>query len=393
MRRKKSVRDIEVKGKRVFVRVDFNVPLDENQKITSDSRIVASLPTIQYLIDQGARVILASHLGRPKGEVKEDQRLTPVARRLHELLGRPVKKLDDCIGEQVRRAVEAMREGDVILLENLRFHKGEEENDPAFAQELASLADVYVNDAFGAAHRAHASTEGIARLVKPAVAGFLMQKELEMLGGLLAEPARPFVAILGGAKVSDKIKVIRNLMDKVDSLLIGGAMMFTFYRAQGLSTGKSLVEEDKIDLAKELLQAAGDKLILPTDVLVSESPDEPVNVQVVSCSAIPENGFGMDIGPETVKLYAERIAQAKTVCWNGPLGRFEVEAFAAGTRGIAEAIANSSATSVIGGGDSASAVKKMGLADKVTHVSTGGGAALEFLEGTELPGVAVLDDA
>ncbi|NCO32619.1 MAG: phosphoglycerate kinase [Armatimonadetes bacterium CG2_30_59_28] len=393
MNRKKSVCDIDVKGKRVFVRVDFNVPLDENQKITSDSRIVASLPTIQYLLDQNARVILGSHLGRPKGEVRDDQRLTPVARRLHELLGRPVKMLDDCIGDKVIAAVNAMQDGDVVLLENLRFHKGEEKNDPEFVKELASLAEVYVNDAFGTAHRAHASTEGIARLLKPAAAGFLMQKELEMLGGMLANPERPFVGILGGVKVSDKIKVIRHLMDKVDSLLIGGAMMFTFYRAQELETGRSLVEEDKIDLARQLLESGGSKLCLPTDVVVSESPDEPVNLHVVPCSAIPENALGMDVGPETVKAFGEKIAQSRTVCWNGPMGRFEVEAFAAGTRGVAEAIANSDATSVIGGGDSASAVTKMGLSDKITHVSTGGGASLEFLEGVDLPGVAVLEDA
>lgn len=400
---KKTIRDINVSGKRVFVRVDFNVPLDANQIITDDSRITESLPTIRHLVQQGGRVILGSHLGRPKGKVKEEARLTPVARRLHELLGRPVKKVSDSIGAEVQAAVAAMQDGDIVLLENLRFHEGEEKNDPEFVKQLASLAEVYVNDAFGTAHRAHASTEGIARYVRPAVAGFLMEKELAMLGKVLSDPERPFVAILGGAKVSDKIGVLRNLMDKVDALLIGGAMMFTFYKAQGLSVGKSLVEEDKMDLARDLLALAIQKRIdcelrefdfcLPSDVLVSESPEEAVNLQTVSSSCIPDAGFGMDIGPETVRTYAGKISHAKTVFWNGPMGRFEVEAFAQGTRGVAEAVANGKATSIIGGGDSAAAVKQMGLADEITHISTGGGASLEFLEGLELPGVAALDDA
>lgn len=393
---KKTIRDINVKGKRVFVRVDFNVPLDADLKITDDARITESLPTIRYLVDHDARVILASHLGRPKGKVKEEARLTPVARRLHELLGRPVKKMDDCIGPEVQAAIAAMQDGDVILLENLRFHEGEEKNNPDFVKELAALAEVYVNDAFGTAHRAHASTEGVAHLVRPAVAGLLMEKELAMLGKVLTNPERPFVAILGGAKVSDKIGVIQNLLGKVDSLLIGGAMMFTFFKAQGTSIGKSLVEDDKLELARELLEAAKTKgvdLRLPTDVLVSESADEPINAKTVPCSAIPDNALGMDIGEETIRAYAGVIAGAKTVCWNGPMGRFEVDAFAAGTRGVAEAVAESAAVSIIGGGDSAAAVKQMGLADKITHISTGGGASLEFLEGLELPGVAILDAA
>ncbi|AEF93030.1 Phosphoglycerate kinase [Desulfotomaculum nigrificans CO-1-SRB] len=388
---KKSVKDIEVKGKRVFVRVDFNVPLD-GEVITDDTRIRKALPTIQYLMEQGARVILASHLGRPKGEVVEKYRLTPVARRLSELLGKEVIKVNDSVGEEVKQAIAAMQNGDVLLLENVRFHAEETKNDEKYARQLAELADVFVNDAFGAAHRAHASTAGIAKYL-PAVAGFLMEKELTMLGQAVTTPRRPFVAIIGGAKVSDKIGVIENLLSKVDTLIIGGGMANTFLRAQGYQTGKSLVEPDKVDLARELIERAATRqveLLLPTDVVVARAFEPTAENRVVTVTKIPEDWMVLDIGPATAAKYAEAVQKAATVVWNGPMGVFEMDVFAKGTEAVAKALADSPAITIIGGGDSVAAVNKIGVADKISHISTGGGASLEFLEGKELPGVAVL---
>ncbi|MDI6827263.1 MAG: phosphoglycerate kinase [Armatimonadota bacterium] len=399
---KKTVEDIDVNGKRVLVRVDFNVPLDENRNITDDRRIVAALPTIKYLIDHNAKVILVTHLGRPKGP-SDELRLDPVAKRLSELLGKPVMKLNDCIGAEVEAAVSQMKPGDVVLLENIRFYKEEEKNDPEFAKKLASLAEIYVNDAFGTAHRAHASTEGVAHYL-PAVAGFLMKKEIEYLGKALTNPDRPFVAVLGGVKVSDKITVIDNLLNKVDALLIGGAMTYTFLVAQGYKVGNSMVDEPGIELAKNAMEKAksiGVDLMLPVDVVAVKLPadfDIPsgvpadVDIKITPATAIPDGYRGLDIGPKTVELYAEKIKSARTVVWNGPMGVFEDPRFANGTLGIAKAMAESGATTIVGGGDSAAAVEQMGLADKMSHVSTGGGASLEFLEGKELPGVAALMD-
>ncbi len=391
---KATVRDIDVKGKRVLVRVDFNVPLDAERNITDDTRIRAALPTIKYLLERGARVILASHLGRPKGQRKEEFNLAPVARRLEELLGQSVNKLDDCVGPQVETGVRAMKDGDVILLENLRFHKEEEANDEGFAKALASLADTYVNDAFGAAHRAHASTAGVAEFV-PGVAGFLMEKEIEVMGKALSAPERPFVAILGGAKVKDKVGVISNLIEKVDSLIVGGGMAYTFLKAKGLEIGKSIVDEEKLDLAKELMEKAkakGVKFLLPVDVVVADRFAEDADAKVVDVSEIPPDWQALDIGPKTREAFAREIADAKTVVWNGPMGVFEMKPFAEGTRRIAKALADSAAVTIVGGGDSAAAISEMGFADKMTHVSTGGGASLEFLEGKVLPGVAALKD-
>ena len=391
---KATVRDIDVKGKRVLVRVDFNVPLDAERNITDDTRIRAALPTIKYLLERGARVILASHLGRPKGQRKEEFNLAPVARRLEELLGQSVNKLDDCVGPQVEAGVRAMKDGDVILLENLRFHKEEEANDEGFAKALASLADTYVNDAFGAAHRAHASTAGVAEFV-PGVAGFLMEKEIEVMGKALSAPERPFVAILGGAKVKDKVGVISNLIEKVDSLIVGGGMAYTFLKAKGLEIGKSIVDEEKLDLAKELMEKAkakGVKFLLPVDVVVADRFAEDADAKVVDVSEIPPDWQALDIGPKTREAFAREIADAKTVVWNGPMGVFEMKPFAEGTRRIAKALADSRAVTIVGGGDSAAAISEMGFADKMTHVSTGGGASLEFLEGKVLPGVAALKD-
>jgi phosphoglycerate kinase len=386
---KLSVRDLDLKGKCVFMRVDFNVPLSEDgQTITSDKRIRASLPTIQYILDQGAALILASHLGRPKGKPVPTMSLKPVAKRLEELLGRPVKMAPDCIGPEV----EAMKPkpGEVLLLENVRFHAEEEKNDPEFARKLADGADVFVQDAFGSAHRAHASTVGVAKVLPVAAAGLLMEKELEYLGKAITNPDRPCIALLGGAKVSDKIEVIQNLLKIVDRLLIGGAMAYTFLRASGRPTGKSRVEEDKVDLANQLLAAAGDKLMLPVDHVVTGELKAGAPSEVVE--TIPEDKLGVDIGPKTVAAYAEVIQGAKTIIWNGPMGVFEMPPWDAGTVAIAKAVADSGAVSVIGGGDSEKAVKAAGVADRITHISTGGGASLEFLAGLELPGVAVLTD-
>ena len=391
---KKTIEDIDVSGKRVLVRCDFNVPLD-GTKITDDTRIVAALPTIKYLLDHNAAVILCSHLGRPKGEFNMKYSLAPVAERLSEKLDKKVVLAKDVIGEDAKKCVEAMKPGDVVLLENVRFHKEEEKNDPEFAKKLASFAEIYVNDAFGTAHRAHASTEGVAHYL-PAVAGFLIGKELDVMGKALENPARPFVAILGGAKVSDKIGVINNLLDKVDTLIIGGGMSYTFQKALGGSVGKSLCELDKLDLAKEMLEKAqkkGVRMLLPVDNICGQEFSNDTMRITVHSKQIPDGWEGMDIGPNTQALFAAEIANAKTVVWNGPMGVFEFPNFAAGTRAIAQALAdNHDCVSIIGGGDSAAAVEQMGYADKMTHISTGGGASLEFLEGKELPGVAALND-
>ena len=391
---KKTIEDIDVSGKRVLVRCDFNVPLD-GTKITDDTRIVAALPTIQYLLDHNAAVILCSHLGRPKGEFNMKYSLAPVAERLSEKLDKKVVLAKDVIGEDAKKCVDAMKPGDIVLLENVRFHKEEEKNDPEFAKKLASFAEIYVNDAFGTAHRAHASTEGVAHYL-PAVAGFLIGKELDVMGKALENPARPFVAILGGAKVSDKIGVINNLLDKVDTLIIGGGMSYTFQKALGGSVGKSLCELDKLDLAKEMLEKAqkkGVRMLLPVDNICGQDFSNDTMRITVHSKQIPDGWEGMDIGPNTQALFAAEIANAATVVWNGPMGVFEFPNFAAGTRAIAQALAdNQNCVSIIGGGDSAAAVEQMGYADKMTHISTGGGASLEFLEGKELPGVAALND-
>lgn len=388
---KKSVTDLDVKNKKVLVRVDFNVPLDAAGQITDDRRITAALPTIRHLLDQGAAVILMSHLGRPKGAPDPQFSLKPVAAHLEKLLGRPVVMAPDCVGPEVQQAAARLRPGDVLLLENLRFHNEETKNDPEFARQLASLADLFVNDAFGAAHRAHASTEGVAHYLPPA-AGFLMQKELEFLGKALEAPERPFIAILGGAKISDKIGVIDNLLGKVDQLLIGGGMANTFLKAQGFDVGESLVENDSLDQAADLLRRGHGKLVLPVDVVVADRFDKDAQKQVVKANAVPAGWRILDIGPETVTLFGKALAPAKTVVWNGPMGVFEFPEFAQGTFAIARALADIQATTIIGGGDSAAAVEQSGLADKMTHISTGGGASLEFLEGRVLPGVAALND-
>lgn len=393
MIRKKSINDLDVAGKRVFVRVDFNVPLDGGH-ITDDTRIRAALPTIEKLADSGAKVILASHLGRPKGQVNEDMRLAPAGKRLSELLGKDVRALSESTGDAVKEAVASMQEGDIILLENVRFHAGEEKNDPELAKQFAELADLYVNDAFGAAHRAHASTAGIAEHL-PAASGMLMEKELDVLGKALAEPERPFTAIIGGAKVKDKIGVIDHLLDKVDHLLLGGGLSYTFTKAQGHDVGNSLVEEDKIDLAKSFIQKAeekGVKLHIPTDAVVASEFKADAETKTVPTDSIPEGWMGLDIGPETAAEYADVIRQSKTILWNGPMGVFEMDAFAEGTRTVAQAVAETDGYTIIGGGDSAAAVEKFDLADRMDHVSTGGGASLEFMEGKDLPGVSALDD-
>ena len=392
---KKTMQDVELTGKRVLIRVDFNVPRSKTTgEITNDVRIQAGVPTIKYLVEQGAKVIIMTHMGRPKGEVKEELRLDRVAERLAELIGQPVKKLNEVVGPEVEAAVAAMQNGDVIMLENVRFLPGETDNDMELAKQLAALGDVYVNDAFGTAHRAHASTAGVADYL-PAVCGYLIQKEIEIMGTALENPKRPFVAILGGAKVSDKIGVIENLIDKVDTLVIGGGMAYTFFKAKGYEVGKSICEIDKVELAKELMakaEAKGVNFLLPIDTVVGDDFREDCNFKTVDSKEIPADWQGLDIGEKSRELFDEAIKNAGTVVWNGPMGVFEMPEFAKGTKAVAKSVADSGAISIIGGGDSAAAVEQLGYADKMTHISTGGGASLEFLEGLVLPGIAALND-
>jgi len=396
---KLTIDDINVSGKKVLVRVDFNVPLDKSQQVSDDRRIKAALPTIKKLINDGGRVILCSHLGRPKGKVVPGMSLKPVAERLKGLLGQSVRFAPDCIGHKVANMVGALDDGDVLLLENLRFHKEETENDPEFSNLLAGMADLYVNDAFGTAHRAHASTVGVTKYINTCAAGYLIEKEIQFLGDALAKPQKPFVSILGGAKISGKIDVIENLMDKVDKILIGGGMIFTFFKAMGKNIGQSLLEEEKVSLAGDILKKAeqkGLKLILPTDVVVASEVDESADSKVVSIDGIPDDMKGLDIGPETIDMFKKELKDARTVVWNGPMGVFEIDQFAKGTYAIAKLLAeitSNGAITIVGGGDSASAVTKSGLDEKLSHVSTGGGASLEFLEGKTLPGIAALTDA
>jgi len=391
---KKTVKDVDVTGKRVFVRVDFNVPIDEEGNITDDTRIRAAMPTIEYLTNSNAKVILASHLGRPKGEINLKFSLRPVAEKLSRLSNRKILFSSDCIGPEAAEKVNKMNDGDILLLENLRFHKEEEENDAHFAKKLASLADIYVNDAFGTAHRAHASTSGIAKFL-PGVAGFLMEKEITTMGNAIENPDRPFVAILGGAKVSDKIGVVENLINKVDCLLIGGGMAYTFIKAQGYEIGKSLLETDKIKLARELMQQANAKkvkLILPVDTVAADRLSDDAEHEVLNIEEMPADKMGLDIGPKTAELFSKEIKKAKTVVWNGPMGVFEMEPFATGTRKIAQAMSECKGKTIVGGGDSVAAIEQMGFRDSMTHISTGGGASLEFLEGKELPGISALQN-
>ncbi|MGQ9615246.1 MAG: phosphoglycerate kinase [Spirochaetota bacterium] len=391
---KKGLRDVDLSGKRIIMRVDFNVPIDKEGNITDDTRIRAALDSINYILKQNTRLILMSHLGRPDGQVKEELRLTPVAKRLSELLGKEVIVTRDCVGEEVKKIISGMQEGDVVLLENLRFHKEEEKNDPAFAKALAEYADIYVNDAFGTAHRAHASTEGIAHYL-PAVAGFLMEKEINFLGKLLYQPEEPYIAVIGGAKVSTKIGVLEKLFEKVNILIIGGGMCYTFLKSKGFEIGKSLVESEKVSLAFDLLKKAEDigvKIMLPLDHMVADRIEEDAKTKIVDTNAIPPDMIGVDIGPKTIRAYKRAIKSGKTVLWNGPMGVFEIDKFAKGTVKIAEALASCRGITVVGGGDSVAAVNKIGIADKLDHVSTGGGASLEFLEGRELPGIKALMD-
>ncbi|HPI37366.1 MAG TPA: phosphoglycerate kinase [Ignavibacteriaceae bacterium] len=395
---KKTIDNIDLKNKKVLVRVDFNVPLDENLKITDDKRIIESLPSIKKIVADGGKAILMSHLGRPKGKVNPKYSLAPVAKRLSKLLDKEIKFANDCIGDEVKKIADSLQSGDVLLLENLRFYAEEEKNDPGFASKLAELGDVYVNDAFGSAHRAHASTEGITKYISTSVAGYLMQKELNYLGKAVGTPERPYCAILGGAKISGKIDVINNLIDKVDVLIIGGGMAYTFFKAQGLEIGTSLLEAEKIDLAKELLEkvkSSNLKFLLPVDVMVAPEFKNDSPSEVVSIDKIPADKMGLDIGPATIKLFKDAILSSKTVVWNGPMGVFEFENFANGTNSIAGALVEATengSTTVVGGGDSAAAISKAGLETKVSHVSTGGGASLEFLEGKVLPGVQALNE-
>ncbi len=391
---KKTVKDIDLKGKKVFVRCDFNVPMDENQNITDNTRIVAAIPTIKYLLEQNCKIILASHLGRPKGEVKPEYSLKPVAKELSKLLNTEVIMANDVIGEDATNKAKNLKEGEILLLENVRFHREETDNEPEFAKKLASMAEIFVNDAFGAAHRAHASTTGIANYI-PGVSGFLIEKELTVLGNAINNPERPFMAILGGAKVSDKIGVIDSLLDKVDTLMIGGGMAYTFFKAQGYNVGNSLCEVDKVDLAISAMEKAkqkGVKLLLPVDTKVGKEFKPDTESKTVAWTEIPDEWEGFDIGQKTIEMFKEELKNAKTVIWNGPLGLFEFDQFAIGTNEIAKALAQLDATTIIGGGDSGAAVEKAGLADKMTHISTGGGASLEFLEGKKLPGIECLQD-
>lgn len=391
---KKTIEDVDVKGKKVIVRVDFNVPLDENKKITDDNRIVGALPTIKYLVEKGAKTILVSHLGRPKEGFEDKYSMKPTAVRLGELLGKEVIMAKDVIGEDAKAKAAALKDGEVLMLENVRFHKEETKNDPAFSKELASMAEIFVNDAFGTAHRAHASTAGLADHL-PAVCGYLIQKEIEVMGKALSHPERPFVAILGGAKVSDKIAVIENLIDKVDTLIVGGGMAYTFFKAKGFSIGTSICEDDKVELAKSLIEKAeskGVKLLLPVDNVIGSEFKNDTERKIVESNEMPDGWMGMDIGPKTVEAYSAEIKNAKTVVWNGPMGVFEFSNFENGTKEVAKAVAESGSVSIIGGGDSAAAVEQLGFADKITHISTGGGASLEFLEGKVLPGIDVLLD-
>ena len=397
---KKSVRDLsDIRGKRALVRVDFNVPLDEKLNVTDDTRIKAALPTINYLREQGAKIILVAHFGRPKGEVKDDLRLDPVAKRLSELLNVPVMKLDESVGEEVKAKLSVLKDGDVALLENIRFHAGETKNDPELAKQLAELADFYVNDAFGAAHRAHSSTEGVTKYLSPAVSGLLMEKELNMLGKLLENPERPFIAIVGGSKVSTKIGVLENLLNKVDTLILGGGMTYTFMKAQGYSIGNSIVEDDKLDIALDLLKKAKEKnvgFVIAKDIVIADKFSNDANIKIVSSKEIPDGWEGVDIGPDTREEIMQVVLNAKTILWNGPVGVFEIDKFAGGTRSVAQNVADATkhgAVSVLGGGDTVAAIEKFKIpAESFTHISTGGGASLEFIEGKELPGVAALDN-
>ncbi len=396
--KKLTIDDMELNGKRVLVRVDFNVPLDENQNVTDATRIVETLPTIRKIIESGGRAILMSHLGRPKGKVKPEFSLRPVTDKLQELIGKEVQFATDCVGDEVKEQSAQLQDGDILLLENLRFHAEEEKNDPDFSAKLASLGDVYINDAFGSAHRAHASTEGVTTHIKQCGAGYLMQKELAYLGRAVGNPERPYVAVLGGAKISGKIDVITNLLDKVDALLIGGGMAYTFFKAEGMEIGKSLLEEDKIELAKEIIQKASDKkvkMLFPVDCVIADTFDKDAETEIVDSGAIKPDWQALDIGPKTIELFKNELLHAKTVVWNGPMGVFEMDKFATGTNEIAKLLVETTkkgAVTIIGGGDSAAAIAKLGLEKEVSHVSTGGGASLEFLEGKVLPGVAALTD-
>ena len=394
MLNKKTVEDISVSGKKVLVRCDFNVPLDENKNIMDENRIVGALPTIKYLLEHNAKVILCSHLGRPKGEFNMKYSLAPVAKRLSELLGKDVVMATDVVGDSAKAAVSALKEGEVVLLENVRFHAEEEKNDPAYAKALADFAEIFVNDAFGTSHRAHASTAGVADYL-PAVSGFLIKKEIEFLGGAVSNPERPFLAILGGAKVKDKIGVINSLLDKVDSLIIGGGMAYTFLKALGNNIGDSLCDEERLDYCKDIMAKAeekGVKILLPVDNVIADKYDNNANKKTIPNDDIPDGWMGLDIGPESVKLFDSAVAEAKTIVWNGPMGVFEMSNFAEGTTSVAKAVSEADAVTIIGGGDSAAAVEILGFADKMSHISTGGGASLEFLEGLELPGIACLQD-